>query len=285
MKELAYVNGVVSRVEEAVVSIDDRGLQFGDGVYEVLRTYDGRLWALERHLRRLERSLCELWIEGVAVEEVRAVVERLNVESGILDALVYIQVTRGVSARDYAWPRGIQPTFLATVRFLPPKEPANRERGVSAITYPEIRWGRVDIKSLNLLANMMAKKAAQEAGAYEALFVTREGTMTEGASTSLFLVQDDVLVTREKGPHILPGVTRELVLECASEGGIAVEERAFRLDELRSSDEVLLTGTTFGVYSVVEVDKRPIGGGTPGPVGEELLRRYMERVAEGRDAP
>jgi len=285
VQEIAYVNGVLSSVEEAHVSIDDRGLQFGDGVYEVVRSYDGRLWALERHLRRLERSLRALWIEGVSVEEVGKTVVRVYEASGIPNALVYFQITRGVSARDYAWPEEITPTVIVTVRQMPLKHSAHREEGIAVVTHPEIRWGRVDIKSLNLLGNMIAKKAARDAGAYEAIFVDRDGVMTEGASTSLFIVSNGCLITRENGPHILPGITRELVLECAQDAAIPVEERPYTLEELRNADEVLLTGTTFGVYSVVTVDGIPVGNGKPGAIGRELHRRYEERVRNQQDAP
>lgn len=285
MPEIAYVNGIFSSVEEARLSIDDRGLQFGDGVYEVVRSYDGRLWALERHLRRLERSLRALWIEGVSVEEIGKAVLRAYDMSHIPHALVYFQVTRGVSPRDYAWPDDIRPTVLITVRHLPSKSPAYRTEGVSVITYPEIRWRRVDIKSLNLLGNLMAKKAARDAGVYEALFVERDGILTEGASTNVFIVSDGRLITREKGPHILPGITRELVIECAHRLGVPVEERPFSRDELHDADEVFLTGTSFGVYSVVKVDGVPVGEGKPGLIGRELSRQYEERIRNEDDVP
>lgn len=283
MPEIASVNGVFSSVEEARVSIDDRGLQFGDGVYEVVRSYNGRLWALERHLRRLERSLRALWIEGVSVEEVGKAVRRAYERSHLPNALVYFQVTRGVSPRDYAWPDDIRPTVLITVRHLP--WPTYRTDGVAVVTYPEIRWRRVDIKSLNLLGNLMAKKAARDAGAYEALFVERDGVLTEGASTNLFVVSGGRLITREKGPHILPGITRELLIECAHRLALPVEERPLTLDELHSANEVLLTGTSFGVYSVVKVDGVPVGEGKPGPIGKELSRQYEERIRNEDDAP
>ena len=285
MKEIAYVNGVLSPPEEAVVSIDDRGLQFGDGVYEVVRSYDGRLWALERHLNRLRNSLSALWIQRITIEEVREAVERTYAASEIPNALVYFQVTRGVSARDYDFDPDITPTLIVTARLLPEEHSRPREAGIAAITHPEIRWGRVDIKSLNLLANMIAKKAAHDAGVFEALFVTRDGVMTEGASTSLFIVKDGTIVTRENGPHILPGITRAFAIECAEAAGFPLVERPYTLEELRNADEVFLTGTTFGVYSVVEVDGHPIADGRPGPIGRELNARYQRLVAEERDAP
>jgi len=285
VKEVACVNGVFSSVEDAKVSIDDRGLQFGDGVYEVVRSYDGRLWALERHLLRLERSLRELWIKGVSIAHIRDEVVRAYAASEIPNALVYFQITRGVSPRDYAWRADITPTIIVTVRDMSKKETVHRDQGVRVITHPEIRWGRVDIKTLNLLGNMVAKKSARDAGAYESLFVAAGNRMTEGASTNLFILLGDSLVTREKGPHILPGVTREIAIECAADAGIAVEERPFTLEEMRSAQEVILTGTSFGVYSVVSLDGIPVSGGKPGAVGVRLAEAYDERVRRHDDSP
>ncbi|GIX08257.1 MAG: D-amino-acid transaminase [Candidatus Poribacteria bacterium] len=240
---------------------------------------------MEQHLRRLHRSMRELWIERMPIGQVEAAVYETYAASEIPNAVVYFQVTRGVSARDYDFTPDLQPTLIVTARILEPAPSEYAEQGVSAITYPEIRWGRVDIKSLNLLANMMAKKEAKERGAYEALFVTPQGWMTEGASTSLFIVQSGRLITRELGTHILPGITRELVLECAREAGFAVEERPFTREELLNAEEVFITGTTFGVYGVVRVDGRPIGEGVPGERTRQLRALYLDRVAKNDDAP
>jgi D-alanine transaminase len=282
VRQLAYVNGVVTAPEDAVVPIDDRGFQFGDGVYEVIRSHRGRLWAAERHFARLQRSLRELWLDGIDVAEVATAAQALYAQSGIADALLYIQVTRGVQARDYAVAADARPTLVMTVRPMHTLNPGYRLRGVDVVLRPDLRWARVDIKSLNLLANMMAKKDASDAGAFEAV-LQRDGVVTEGASTSLFVVRGGVIVTREEGPHILPGVTRELVIQCACELGIPVEERPYTVDELRDADEVFLTGTTFGIYGIASVDgcARP----APGTVTQALHTMYHQWVKEERDAP
>jgi len=282
VRELTCVNGVVTAPEDATVSVDDRGFQFGDGVYEVIRSYEGRLWAAGRHFARLRRSLGELWLNNVDVEEIAAASVDLHAKSGIPNALIYIQVTRGPKARDYSVVTDEPPTVVITARPMPPLRPERRAGGVRVILLPDLRWARVDIKSLNLLANMMAKKQASEAGAFEAV-LQRDGVATEGASTSLFIVADGVLVTREEGTHILSGVTRALVTECAHELGIPVEERPFTVAELLAADEVLLTGTSFGVYGVASVNDHEFG--SPGSITRRLDALYHQWVKHGGDAP
>ncbi|MDA1191303.1 MAG: aminotransferase class IV [Candidatus Poribacteria bacterium] len=282
MKELAHVNGVVTEIDDAYISINDRGLQFGDGVYEVARSYDGRLWALERHFERFERSLKEIWLDHVSMDYVRKAVVETYAASRIPNALVYWQATRGVSERDYAFDDKTKPTLIVTARHMYTLNPTHRTDGVSVVTHSEIRWARVDIKSLNLLGNMIAKRAARDAGAFEAVFV-KDGVMTEGASTSLFIIRDGELVTREEGHHILPGVTRAVVIECANELGLNVRLEPYTLDDLLAADEAMLTGTTFGVYSIVNVDGKAIGTGKPGRLVRRLDQRYHERVHEGRE--
>ena len=283
MPELAYVNGRITELDDAVVSINDRGMQFGDGVYEVVRSYRGRLWAFERHMRRFENSLRALWIDNISVDEVaRAVLDTFEA-SRIPDALVYYCVTRGVAPRDYAADPKLVPTLIVTVRHIHEHTPEFARDGIAAVTHEDIRWGRVDIKTLNLLGNLMARRYADERGVFEAILHTN-GVVTECTGTSLFIASDGALVTREPGPHILPGVTRDLILECASEAQIPVDERPYSLDELFAADEALLTGTSFGCYGIVAVDGRRIGTGKPGSVWAELHRLYARRVAQEQDA-
>lgn len=282
MRELTYVNGVVTAPEDARVAVDDRGLQFGDGVYEVIRSYGGRLWAPERHFARLRRSLRELWLDDADVGDIAAAALDLHARSGISDALIYIQVTRGAKPRDYSVSPDARPTVVITARQMPALRVERRETGVRVILLPDPRWARVDIKSLNLLGNMMAKKQASEAGAFEAV-LQRNGLATEGASTSLFIVANGVVITREEGPHILSGVTRALVIECARELGLCVEERPFTVEELLAADELFLTGTSFGVYGVALVDDHEFAA--PGPITRRLDALYHQWVKEERDAP
>ncbi len=284
MKQLDYINGTVAPPGEATLSIADRGVLFGDGVYEVLRSYGGRLWAFDRHMSRLERSLRHIWIDNVDLQQIRRAAADLYRQSELPDARLYIQITRGPAERDYPLPKDPRPTVVMTVRALQEDRELHR-RGARVITRRDLRWGRVDIKSLNLMANMMAKKEAQECGADEAVLVNDRGVMTEGASSSLFIARRGTVITRENGPHILPGVTREIAIECAEEAGLRVRECAYTLDEFRSADEAFLTGTTLGICPVVFADGKPLGGGKPGRIAQTISQLYNRRVRERRDAP
>lgn len=283
MPEIAFLNGEFLPIDEAKVPVDDRGYQFGDGVYEVVQSYDGRLWALDRHLRRLERSLSEVGITGITVEEVKGRIIETYERSGIPRALVYVQVTRGVLPRRHAWASApSKPTLLITVRELQEVPEEIRRSGVEVITLPEVRWKRRDIKSLNLLPNVLAAQKAWEAGAYEAIFV-EGGYITEGSHTNIFAVRDGRLLTPQEGPHILPGVTRGLVIEMAREEGIPVEEGPLPYGALLEADEAFLTATGEGVLGVVSVDGRRIGSGEVGPMTLRLYGTFMERVRRGLD--
>ncbi|RKY61921.1 MAG: amino acid aminotransferase [Candidatus Latescibacterota bacterium] len=285
MPEIAFLNGEFMPIEEAKVPVDDRGYQFGDGVYEVIESYKGRLWALERHLNRLRRSLSEIGISGITVDEIRERILEIHKKSGISRALVYVQVTRGVAPRRHAWMEvSLKPTLLITVREFEPVPEDLREKGIRTITLPEMRWGRRDIKSINLLPNVLAAQRAWEAGAYEAIFVDN-GYITEGAHNNIFAVRDGRLFTPQEGPHILSGITRGLVIEMAKEEGIPVEEGPLSYEALLEADEVFLTGTGVEVLGVVSVDGRRIGSGEVGPMTRRLYEMFMDRVERGMDSP
>ncbi|HID10333.1 MAG TPA: amino acid aminotransferase [Candidatus Latescibacteria bacterium] len=284
MPEIAFLNGEFMPIEEAKVPVDDRGYQFGDGVYEVIESYAGQLWALERHLNRLRRSLSETGISGITVEEVREWILETHRKSGISRALVYVQITRGVAPRKHAWmTTPLRPTLLITVRRFVPVPEELRESGVRAITVPEIRWARRDIKSINLLPNVLAAQRAWERGAFEAIFVDG-GYVTEGAATNVFAVRDGKLLTPAEGPHILPGITRGLVIEIAREEGIGVEEGSLALEVVMKADEVFLTGTGIEVLGVTSIDGWTVRDGKVGPVTRRLFEAFMERVEKGFDA-
>jgi D-alanine transaminase len=283
MPELAYLDGEWMPIREARISIDDRGFQFGDGVYEVIRSYGNRLWALDRHLKRLEASLAGIELTTVSVAEIRRTILDLFQRGGIPEASVYVQITRGVAPRKHSYDRQCQPTVVMTLRAQHPVDPALYQLGAHCIMLPELRWARRDIKSTNLLGNILAKQRATECGAYEAIFVESDGRITEGASTNVFILQRDQVVTREKGPQILAGITRDLVVETARESGMPVAERAFTRDELLAADEVFLTGTGTEVLGVVAVDGTPTGRGQIGASTQALLAAFHERVREGRD--
>ena len=276
MPELAYVNGTFGPIEEAMVSIEDRGFQFGDGVYELVRAYDGRLFRLEEHLRRLARSTEAIRLPvGQHREAWATLVAEAYRRSGYADAKVYLQLTRGQAPRAHVFPDVVEPTTIITVREMDPVPVALREHGVAVLTTPDIRWGRCDVKSVNLMPNVMARQEARERGVFEAIFI-REGRVTEGAGSNVMAVQGGRLITPSPGPFILSGITREEVLVLARHLSLVtgIEERDLSLEELRQAEEVCLTATTLEVLPVVRIDGRPVGDGRPGPVTRQLAEAF-----------
>lgn len=275
---VVYFNGRFLPKPEVRISPDDRGFLLADGVYEVVRFYGGRPFALGAHLERLARSLAALRIGGVEVEAIGEIAQRLVRENGLAEATCYVQVTRGAAPRRHAFPEsGTPPTVYASAAPLV-VDPARWERGVDVICVPDERWARCDVKSIALLPNVLANQRAREAGVEEAVLV-REGVVTEGSHTNVAAVFGGRLVTHPEGPHILPGVTRRVVLGLCAALGIPVEERPIPADDLLRADEVMLLSTTFEVLPVVRVDGRTIGGGVPGPVARQLLEAFRARVA------
>jgi D-alanine transaminase len=283
MSRIAYVNGRYVPLSEACVNVEDRGYQFSDGVYEVCEVRDGHLVDERRHLARLDYSLSELRIAMPMAKSalaliLREVVRRNRVRSGIL----YLQVTRGVARRDHAFPpAGTKPSVVVTARSL---NMAAAERmageGVAVITVPENRWARVDIKSVSLLPNVLAKQAAREAGAREAWFVDKQGRVTEGSSSNAWIVtRDGKVVTHQIGHDILRGITRTVLLDVISAQGLALEERPFTVEEAYAAREAFLTSSSQIVMPVVRIDGRPVGNGAPGLVAS-ALRRDFHRFAE-----
>ena len=247
--ETAFLNGRFLPLAEATVSIEDRGFQFGDGVYEVIRTYRGRPFKLDVHLARLDRSAqaidlrqpypFERWVEYVT--------EGLRL-CDFPETKIYVQITRGTAPRDHAYAPDLQPTVLMTFRELQPLNASFPSSGVAAMTMKDMRWGRCDIKSINLLANVLARQQAKKRGVFESILV-RDGQVTEGAVSNVFIVQDGKLITAPEGAWILSGVTRQVVLELARHEGLTVQERYCSEQELLGATEVFLTGTTVEVLS------------------------------------
>lgn len=278
MTEVAWVNGRFSAIEEATVSIEDRGFQFADGVYEVVSTYGGRPYAMEAHMERLQRSLREIRID-YDVSGLPAIVQEGIERSGFDEALVYLQVTRGVAPRHHEFPATQpQPTVVMTVKQLHRPDPRLHDTGVSVITSPDLRWKRCDIKSIALLPNILAKQQAHEAGAYEALLVNDDGHVTEGSSTSSFRVSGGVVYTSPGGPHILPSITRGVLLELIAGLDIELREVFSTVEDYTGADEVFLAGTTTEAMPVVRVDDVTIGDGTPGPVTRRIRSAFVESV-------
>ena len=277
---VVYLNGEYVPQNEARVSVEDRGFLFADGVYEVIRAYEGRPFLLEAHLERLRQGLQALRIDDPGTAGLPEVAERLLDENGLRsgDATIYIQITRGAAPRAHAFPpAGTRPTvYVAAKRFQP--HPAEYvQDGVAAITYPDMRWSRCDIKSVALLPNVLANQAAKEAGAFEALFV-RDGIVIEGSHSNLFAVRDGTLVTYPACNYILAGITRRRVMELAAGLGIPVVEDAIPVHALSETTELFLSGTTTEILPVTRVDGRAIGNGRPGPITRRLQRAFRDSI-------
>ena len=283
MSRIAYVNGRYLPMQSAAVHIEDRGYQFGDGVYEVCEVRGGRLIDERRHLARLQRSLGELRIRpptsltalGVILREV---VRRNRIVYGV----VYVQVTRGVARRDHAFPAGDTfPSLVVTARSLNrARNEALATNGIAVITVPDNRWDRVDIKTIGLLPNVLARQAAIEKGARDAWFVAKDGTVTEAASANVWIVTSaGTVVTRPADHGILRGITRTVLFDVVKAHGLRLEERSFTLAEACAAREAFVTSASQIVLPVVAIDGRPVGDGKPGPVAT-ALRREFHRYAE-----
>ena len=271
-----YLDGKFLPPDQARVSVFDRGFIFGDGVYEVIPVFGGRLFRLPHHLARLEASLAAIRLRNPhTAEEWKTIFTRLMAEHGTSDQSIYLQITRGVAPRDHAFPPNITPTVFAYSQPLkyPPVE--QLVQGIAAITTADIRWQRCDIKAIALLANALLRQQAIEQGAVEAILV-RDSVVTEGAASNIFVVSGDRLVTPPKGPYILPGITRDLVVEIARTNKIACEEKPVGIEALRTAAEVWLTSSTKEILPITRIDGRPVGAGKPGPMHARMFALYKE---------
>jgi D-alanine transaminase len=279
MPTIACVNGRFVPISQPAIAVEDRGFQFGDGVYEVIRSYGGRLFRLDDHLARLEQSARAIRLpQRYSLAQWRRLVLRAYAMSRFPDAKVYLQLTRGPAPRDHGFPDVVRPTAVITVRPLTPLSEAVREQGVTAITVPDLRWARCDVKSLNLLANVLAREEARAAGVFEAILV-RGGRVTEGAISNVFAVVGGVVITSPTDPSILPGITRAVTLELIRCEDLPIVERALTVEEYHRADEVFLTGTTIEIVPVVSLDGAKIGTGSPGPVARTLQDRFAAIIA------
>lgn len=277
---IVYLNGEYLPRSEAKLSVDERGFFFGDGIYEVTRAVDGRLFESDRHMRRMTRGLKELRLEPAQstneIEEISLELLRRNdITSG--EGTVYLQITRGAAPRTHHFPPAGTPctVFLSAQRFAVPHD--KRATGIAVVTYPDIRWSRCDIKTVNLLAAVMAKQHAVDHGVFEALFV-RESAVTEGSHTNVFGLIDGELRTYPASNLILPGITRDVVLELAREMGIPVNETPFHIHHVSELEECFLTGTTTDVMPIVQFDGAPVGAGKPGKVTMALYDALAARL-------
>lgn len=279
MSRVAYVNGAYVPLAAARISIQDRGFQFADSIYEVWAVRGGRLYDAAEHMARLWRSLKELRIAAPMSEaSLWAVIRETVRRNKVRDGIVYVQVSRGAANRDHVFPSpAVKPTIVVTAKNLDQRAIAKRaETGVKVITLPETRWARRDIKSTNLLPNALARQQAKEEGAFEAWFVDADGFVTEGTSSNAFIVSaDGVIVTRPLSNDLLHGVTRAALIRVAQERQMRVEERAFSVEEAKGAIEAFISAASNPAVPVIAIDGATIGGGSPGPVAKALRAFYL----------
>jgi len=275
--ELAYVNGKTTLVDEAVVSIEDRGFQFADGIYEVARSHDGKLVDLDRHLARFERSARMLDLPlPMPLPELERTCREFYRQAELPEVILYIQLTRGAARRQHAAPSGLRPTLVLTSRAVTKPTPP----GFSAITVPNNRWKMCACKSIALLPTVLAKHAAAKAGADEAIFVGDDGLVLEGASDNIFAVKSGVLFTPPADGRILEGITRGRILELAPKHGYRIIVGPLPLDFAREADELFITSSVLTVVPIVRLDGRPVGDGQPGPVSLAMVKAYWDFILE-----
>lgn len=279
MSRIAYVDGAYLPLRTAAVSVQDRGFQFGDAIYEVWAVRGGRLFDTDAHMQRLHRSLRELRIsEPMSSESLMLVMRETMRRNRVRDGIVYVQISRGAANRDHAFPRRpTKPTLVVTAKNVNQHAIALRARdGVKVISVPESRWSRRDIKSVNLLPNVLARQLAKEHGAFEAWFVDANGLVTEGTASTAWIVDaEGVLRTRDLSNALLHGVTRAAILALARARSLRVEERAFSIDEAKAGREAFLTGASNAATGIVAIDGATIGEGGPGAVTQTLRAAYL----------
>ena len=265
--EIAMVNDQIVPIDEAKVSGHDRAGFFGDGVYEVAALRNGKLFVMDRHMARLEYSLREMdMLDRVDLQVVRQRIDRAVAEAGLDNATVYWHITRGAARRRHDYGADWQPNFFLTITEKRQSPPAT----ATAITQPDVRWKRCNIKSLNLLPNIMAKHAAAQAGAYEAIFIDDQGLVTEGSSSSILMIKDGQLRVPPLTANILPGITRQFLLEAASPADLEICEQSFTLTEALAADELIMTSSTCNIVALTQVDGKQIGLGQRGPCTQRL---------------
>ena len=279
MPDLAYLNGEIMPIENAKVSIEDRGYQFGDGVYEFIASYDGVLFMLEDHLDRLHRSLDALAYPAISRDGIRRAVLTLLERSGYARAGIYLQITRGVQPRDHAFAPDLSPQIIMTVRPVKDIPRTLRENGASILTVEDSRWGRCDIKTVQLLANSLAKQKAIAGGYDDAVFISKRGVVREGTSSNLFTVSGGVLNTHPLDHAILPGITRQVVIDICNASNLAVKEVYADRQSLHDATEIFLTGTVSEVLPVTTVDGRRIDDGKVGPITRRIYAELKQRTA------
>lgn len=276
MAEILYFNGRFTTTDEKVIGVEDRGLQFGDSIYEVLKFLHGAPAFVKQHFERLERNLAALEIPNpFTAESFDSLAREIIGKSSIRDGLLYTQITRGEAKRQHGWPEGMTPNVIIYPTPFSFADEEKKRKGVAVITLPERRWRSCDLKTTNLLPNAMARKAAARAGAFEGVFID-QGEVTEGASSSFFAVREGRVITHTADERVLPGVVRDLAIGLALGDRIRVDERPIREAELYSLDEAFLTSTSQSVMPVTTIDGRTVGNGTRGAVTERIQKLFDE---------
>lgn len=279
MPELAYVNGVFGPIHEAKISIEDRGFQFGDGIYEVIFAYGGKLFLLEEHLQRLQRSLTDIGLqfdfeanrlENVLLEGVK--------KCELRDVMIYIQITRGVAPRVHAIPDNLTPTVIVTFKPLPVIPDKVREKGIKLMTTRDNRWANCYIKAITLLPNILAKTEALRRGCGEALFVTESGEVRECTSANIFVIQDGAVKTPPRNESVLHGITQRILFECATTVGCTMTEEVIPFEALHGAEEIFVSSTAVEVLGVVAIDDKTIGDGKVGPWTRRLYEEFRRRA-------
>lgn len=275
-----YLNGRFLPPDQGRISVMDRGFLFGDGVYEVIPCYAGRLFRLEHHLQRLDNSLHGIRMQNpLDRAQWQSVLERLIAQLPGADQSIYLQITRGSSGRrEHAIPDGLQPTVFAMTQPAVYPDATTLANGIKAVTLPDNRWERCNIKAITLLANLLLRSEAKDRGAAEAILI-RDGFATEGAASNLFIVRSGEIITPPKSDHLLPGITRDLVLELAQQHGQSYTEQEISRQMLDEADEIWVTSSSKEVMAVVELDGRPVGNGKPGPIYSRMAGFYSEYKA------
>lgn len=277
MSRIVFLNGDYLPADQAKISIFDRAVTFGDAIYEVAGVLDGKLVDFEHHMQRYFNSLKKLEIKSpLSQQQILDAFHKLAAINRIDEGLVYMQVSRGVAERDFVWPEDIEPTVFMFTQAKASVENQSAETGITLASTADIRWARRDIKSVNLLAQVLAKKAAADAGAYEALMIDNDGYVTECGSSSFFIVKGDQILTRPLSKDILPGVTRRAVVALCAEHGLQLVETRFTLDQALDADEAFISGASSYVLPVVKIDDRQISGGKPGELGRHLRQIYLD---------
>jgi D-alanine transaminase len=279
MTRIVYLNGDYMPDHEAKISIFDRAVNFGDAIYDVAGVLDGKLIDFEHHMQRYFSSLQKLQIESpLSQDEILQAFRRLVELNHVAEGLVYMQVTRGVAERDFVWPQGIKPNIFMFTQAKQADENEAGRNGISLASVPDIRWARRDIKSVNLLGQVLAKQAAHEAGAYEALLIGSDGYVTECGSTSFFMESGNEILTRPLTNEILPGVTRRALIALCASNNFKLSETRFTLEQALAADEAFISGASSYVLPVVAIDDHQLSGGKPGKLTLQLREIYLEHV-------